>query len=176
MTKPIPEIVPITVDDVETLAEISRETFSDTFAHTTTAEDLQLHLDTAYDTRKLVKELNNPESEFYFAVVDGRVEGYLKINWGQAQSEPMPENYAEVERLYLRTSAKRKGIGSALMNFSVGRARALGKTMLWLGVWEHNESAKAFYAAFGFEKFGEHAYPIGNDPQTDWVMQRPLGE
>lgn len=167
-------IIPVTTDDVETLAALSRETFSETFAHTTTAQDLQLHLETAYARDKLLQELANPESEFYFAVVDGRIEGYVKVNWGQAQSEPMPATHAEVERLYLRRSAKRKGIGTALMQFAVTRALQQGKTVLWLGVWEHNEPAKAFYAACGFEKFGEHAYPIGNDPQTDWLLAKPL--
>jgi len=43
---------------------------------------------------------------------------------------------------------------------------------VWLGVWEHNPRAIAFYRKWGFEAVGEHVFVVGTDPQRDLVMTR----
>ena len=53
-------------------------------------------------------------------------------------------------------------------------ARTLGTDALWLGVWERNPRAQAFYRTCGFAVVGTHTFVVGSDPQTDHVMARPL--
>ncbi|HVZ95989.1 MAG TPA: GNAT family N-acetyltransferase, partial [Chitinophagaceae bacterium] len=66
-----------------------------------------------------------------------------------------------------------KKAGAALMDFAIAFAKEKKYEVLWLGVWEHNERAKAFYKKYGFINTGyEHPFPIGNTPQTDvWLYK-----
>jgi ribosomal protein S18 acetylase RimI-like enzyme len=80
----------------------------------------------------------------------------------------------EIVRLYAEQSAIGKGVGSALMRSVVDLGREKGKKWIWLGVWEHNHRAIAFYTKWGFEKFGDHPFILGSDTQTDWWMRKPL--
>lgn len=168
------EIVPCTPDQVETLQRISRVTFEDTFSHCTAPDDMAKFLAEAYATETLLEQMANPESFFYFITVDGTAAGYLKLNIGAAQVEQMPDTDMELERLYILPTHKRQGLGSKLMDFALARARELGKTRIWLGVWEGNEAALALYKRNGFEIFGEHTFQVGDDPQIDLLMRRSL--
>jgi ribosomal protein S18 acetylase RimI-like enzyme len=48
--------------------------------------------------------------------------------------------------------------------------RTVGSDRIWLGVWERNGRALAFYRKFGFEVFGDHVFQFGRDPQRDLIM------
>ncbi|MCS4225821.1 hypothetical protein [Sphingobacterium sp. BIGb0165] len=50
------------------------------------------YLSESFSEIKLIKELNNSGSEFYFAVDNNTVIGYLKLNTGKSQSEIQDEN------------------------------------------------------------------------------------
>jgi GNAT superfamily N-acetyltransferase len=77
-------------------------------------------------------------------------------------------------RIYAEQSAIGKGVGAALMQYSIDLGREKGMKWIWLGVWEHNHRAIAFYTKWGFEKFGDHPFVLGADVQTDWWMRRKL--
>ncbi|MGP6139244.1 GNAT family N-acetyltransferase [Jeotgalibaca sp. A127] len=162
--------------DLEALREISIETFSDTFAADNTPEDLKTYLDRAYNKEQLLTELKNPNSFFYFIYMDGNLAGYLKLNTGLAQTEEMGAESLEVERIYVRTAFKRRGLGKQLIDFAIETARELNKQAIWLGVWEHNDKALAFYKSLGFEQTGAHSFFMGDDEQTDFVMTKRLGD
>lgn len=166
------EFMQCTTADVIALQHISRETFYDTFVGTTPEEDMANFLDEAYAEEKLVAELRNPESTFYFlrnATQD--VVAYLKVNVGAAQSEDMGEDTLEVERIYVRKAYQKQGLGKLLMNEAFKQAKLKHRANVWLGVWEHNTNAIAFYEKKGFQKFSEHAFVIGDDTQIDWLMK-----
>lgn len=99
----------ITVAEVETLQKLSIETFSDTFKDQNSAQDLADYLKTAYDLSKLTAELNDPNSQFYFAYLDGQLAGYLKLNLNEAQSEQVAPNALEIERIYIRSASSAMG-------------------------------------------------------------------
>jgi ribosomal protein S18 acetylase RimI-like enzyme len=80
----------------------------------------------------------------------------------------------ELKRLYVIRSWHGKGVAQALMHAAFDVARARGAKTLWLGVWERNERAVAFYGKHGFTRVGEHTFVLGSDPQTDWLLARPL--
>jgi len=164
----------LTLADVAELQAISVETFSDTFAAQNTKENLEAFLQSAYNVPKLTAELQQPDSHFYFIERDGKVLGYLKLNVGADQSEKMGTDSLEVERIYIRPAYKHQGLGSQFMTFAIEQAKAAHKTQIWLGVWEHNEPAKAVYHKWGFEHFSQHAFVMGTDRQTDLLMKKKL--
>ena len=61
------------------------------------------------------------------------------------------------------------------MDAAIEAARSRGARSLWLGVWERNPRAVAFYRKYGFTRVGEHTFMLGADAQVDWVFVRPLG-
>jgi ribosomal protein S18 acetylase RimI-like enzyme len=86
------------------------------------------------------------------------------------------ENSAAIEivRIYSIASMIGKGIGRLLMQTCIDIARKKNKAIVWLGVWEKNQRAIDFYTAWGFEKFGEQNFILGNDVQTDWLMKKHI--
>lgn len=140
----------ITVAEVETLQKLSIETFSDTFKDQNSAQDLADYLKTAYDLSKLTAELNDPNSQFYFAYLDGQLAGYLKLNLNEAQSEQVAPNALEIERIYIRSAFKRHGLGRFLFQEALKLAQEENCSTIWLGVWEKNYPALAFYEKMGF--------------------------
>ncbi|KRM71809.1 GNAT family N-acetyltransferase [Lacticaseibacillus brantae] len=168
------EIKPLTDQDVPRLQTISRQTFSEAFGAGTPAADLAKFLDEAYSQEQLTQELHTAGSSFYFIYQDRKLAGYLKLNVGAAQSEPMGDDTLEIERIYILPEFKRQGLGKSLFEFAVQQAKAAGKQAIWLGVWEHNLPAQKFYAKLGFSQFSEHVFPVGNDPQRDLLMRKAL--
>lgn len=100
--------------------------------------------------------------------------GYMKLNFGDAQIEDMGPNAMEVQRLYIQKAFKGCGLGTQLMNLALDTARERGLHKVWLGVWEHNEPAKRFYAGKGFVRVGQHDFWQGDDKQTDYLMAQDL--
>lgn len=170
------EIRPIVRNEVDVLRAISLETFTDTFGEYNTQSDLDAYLSRAYDLQKLKKELENPESAFFWALENGEIAGYLKLNTGKSQSEEMPEDHLEIERIYVRTPYKKQGIGTHLMNWALTQAKAQAKSAVWLGVWEHNDPAQAFYRKYGFVRQSQHVFYMGEKGQTDHILVKKLNE
>ncbi|OCX10169.1 GNAT family N-acetyltransferase [Lactobacillus crispatus] len=167
-------IKPITTSDVEKLQKVSRETFKATFDPYTAPNDMVRFLEEDYETVKLVKEIENPNSRFYFLMVQNEIAGYLKINVEDAQTEHLRENALEVERIYLRSSFQHRGLGNVLLDFAEKTAREEGKDYMWLGVYEKNVPAQHFYKRHGFSKVSQHTFQVGSDPQTDWLLVKKL--
>lgn len=168
------EIKQVQPDQIGDLIAISRETFEATFGKDNTAENMQEFLDSSYNHDQLLTELETPGSSFWFLYVDGQVAGYLKLNINSAQSERVDENAMEIERIYLKESFQHRGLGQKMMDFALNCAQDLGKNPVWLGVWEHNENAKNFYARNGFTRFSQHTFVLGDDPQTDFLLKKNL--
>lgn len=167
-------LTPIAPDKVAELHQLSVTTFKDTFGQFNTAANMHRYLTTTLAEHQLAKELADPESHFYFIEADGRRAGFLKVNVGAAQSDQVTENALEVERLYLLPKFQHHGIGSQVLASTEVMAHQWYKQAIWLGVWEHNEPAKAAYEKAGFTRMGEHRFTLGDDPQTDFIMVKSL--
>ncbi|MCI3028235.1 GNAT family N-acetyltransferase [Desemzia sp. C1] len=163
-----------TVEDLQILQKVSVETFRDTFQDQNTEEDLYNYLEKAYNTEQLTSELLNQQSEFYFVFNGNDLAGYLKININEAQSETNGEEALEIERIYVLPEFKGKGLGKILIQQAVERAQFHQKTNIWLGVWEHNQAALAFYKKLGFVQTGAHSFFMGEDEQTDLILTKKL--
>ncbi len=168
------DIYKIGLKSIEVLQQIGRETFYQTFAATSDPVNMHNYLQESFSNEKLHSELINPNSAFYFAELDGQVIGYLKINTGNAQTEPQDEDTLEIQRIYVLQAFHGKEVGQLLMNKAIKIARELNKNYVWLGVWDQNPRAIRFYEKNGFVVFGEHLFQFGNEAETDIMMKLEL--
>lgn len=168
------EIRKCTLEDLGALQEIGIETFNDTFKNQNSPENMKAYLDKAFNLNQLEKELSNPDSEFYFIYSSGEIAGYLKVNINKAQSERMGRDSLEIERIYIRRVFQKQGLGKHLYNKAIEIAVERNKKKIWLGVWEKNESAIAFYEKMEFVRTGAHSFYMGDEEQTDFIMTRTL--
>ena len=163
-----------TEDDAELIAEISHRTFYETFAAQNSKENMDMHMAQYYAEEKIRAELKDPFSIFLLAYDDTRLAGYAKMNEHVKEESKELESPIEIERIYAVKEMIGKGVGKKLMEKCLAIANEKNKKTVWLGVWESNERAIEFYTHWGFEKFSEHNFPVGNDPQKDWLMKRSL--
>ena len=163
-----------TTDDLETLCTISRKTYEQTFAPLTTPENMQIFLAKAFDLEKLLNELSDKNSSFYFLFQENELAGYLKVNETPSQSDINDSQSLELERIFVKAEFQGKGLGQLLLEHAIQIAREKKKTYLWLGVWEKNKKALAFYQKNGFYQIGTHPYILGEDVQIDYILRRDL--
>jgi len=168
------EIKQLIITDLDQLQRISRQTFSETFNSCNTEANMRKYLDEDFSAEKLSTELRDKNALFFFAMHSNRVIGYLKINFGPAQTESQEEEGIEVERLYVLSEFYGKGVGQLLLDKSKEIALQKSADYLWLGVWEHNARAISFYKKNGFIEFGKHIFMLGDDEQIDKLMKLKL--
>ena len=164
----------ITSVELTDLVKISRQTFTETFEEVNSEEDMQKYLSENLSEEQLQSELDNPESEFYFAENKDEILGYLKLNSGNSQTENKNENSIEIERIYVLKKFLRMKIGQLLLDHSIQIAKEKNAEFIWLGVWEHNERALKFYGKNGFEVYSKHDFVLGKDVETDLLMKMNL--
>jgi ribosomal protein S18 acetylase RimI-like enzyme len=120
------------------------------------------------------KDFADSTNEFFFASTGNEILGYVKISDNEKPTQLKEVNAMEIARIYTVKEKIGKGIGKAMLEFAIAKAKDKNKKAIWLGVWEHNQRAIHFYSRFGFKKCGEHIFVVGNDTQTDWLMKLNL--
>jgi ribosomal protein S18 acetylase RimI-like enzyme len=160
--------------DALVLAALARDTFYDTFASTNDAADMALHLEKAYGVAQQMAELTDPEVVTLLAEEAGHAVAYAQLRTGHVPDCVEGARPMELWRFYVSREWHGRGIAQALMTRVMAEAAIRGAQTLWLGVWERNPRALAFYGKSGFEDVGQHVFLFGTDPQTDRVMVKPL--
>ena len=168
------KITPCKQQQLTELREVSITTYHDTFAHCNCEDLMQQYFNDALTLEKLSQEWHVVGSTFYFIYVENSIAGYLKVNIDDAQTDNVATNSLEVERFYISKEFKRLGLGKQLMAFAEQLARESKKTSMWLGVWEDNFPALAFYQAQGFYQVGSHPFNMGGEIQTDLLLKKDL--
>ncbi|MFC0271870.1 GNAT family N-acetyltransferase [Metabacillus herbersteinensis] len=163
-----------TLEDSRKLQEISYETFNETFKHQNSLENMNAYLERAFNLKQLEKELSNISSQFFFVYFNNEVAGHLKVNTDDAQSEEMGDDSLEIERIYIKNKFQKHGLGKYLLNKAIEIAMERNKKKIWLGVWEENENAIAFYKKMGFIQTGAHSFYMGDEEQIDFIMTKTL--
>ncbi len=171
MNNPDIEIVEIVQKDVPLLRTISITTFKQTFDLQNSESNMDLYLSNNLNTEQLLEELNTPSSKFYFAYSKKELAGYLKINFPAKTTVSKYLNLLEVERIYILQDFQRQSIGNYLLDFSIQTVQKNKLKGIWLGVWEHNSKAISFYKKIGFVQTGSHIFKLGDDEQTDIIME-----
>lgn len=161
-------------DDANLLADLGARTFNETFAADNTSEDMAAYLAAHFSVTQQTAELAHPASTFLIAEVDGQAAGYAQLHAGEPPENVEGTKPTELVRLYVSSEWLGRGVGEALMRACIDEARSTGHETIWLGVWERNARAQAFYTKWDFRAVGEHMFQLGSDTQRDILMQRAL--
>jgi ribosomal protein S18 acetylase RimI-like enzyme len=170
------KIQKVTLDHMDQLQKIGRQTFYETFASGNTEENMKNYLDEGFSVSKLTTELSDNNAEFYFATLEDQVIGYLKLNFGQSQTELQDDHALEIERIYVLKDFHGKSVGQILYDKAMQIAKQKCADYVWLGVWEENPRAINFYKKNGFVAFDKHVFKLGNEQQTDIMMKLKLND
>jgi ribosomal protein S18 acetylase RimI-like enzyme len=160
--------------DAEVLVELAARIYYDTFAAVNTPENMQAYISTSFTLPQFQAELNDPQAAFYLAEAGGQFAGYAKLlatHPPECVTGPAP---IELVRFYIDRQWQGTGLATKLLERCLKDAGRQGFKTMYLGVWEHNHRAIAFYRKWNFERVGEHIFQMGDDPQTDWWMMRAL--
>ena len=152
--------------DAAKLAEFARRTFYETFVGTAPENDMELFLSKTYGEAQQLAELQDPGVITLIAEEGGAFAGFAQLRPGEGE--------LEVNRFYVDRSFQGRGLAQALMREAEAIAIAQGARRMWLGVWEKNHRALAFYAKCGFRDCGSHEFVVGTDVQTDRLMEKVI--
>ncbi len=160
--------------DLQALKQLSHDTYREAFIALSGEEIMTAYLKSAFDAKTLQSELNDPYSEFYFLYYDNCLAGYFKINEFTSQTDILDTKSLEIQRLYIKKEYQKMKLGRYIMDYIADIAVKKDKLYIWLGVWEKNESAIAFYKKNGFYIFSTHIFYMGADAQNDYIMKKNL--
>ena len=163
-----------TIADAKMLSELGAKTFRDTFARANTRENMQSYLKASFSPDIQLRELYEPDFIFLIAESEGSPIGYAQLVMDSRDESIKGARPIEVRRIYASQEYLGKGVGKELMKATIEEARQRGCDCIWLGVWEKNKRAIAFYKRWGFRVVGSHTFALGEDPQNDFVMELAL--
>ena len=138
---------------------------------------MESYIRRAFSEETIRDELEDETSTFLLAFSANRDDpiGYAKLRHGEPHESVDGPDPVELQRIYVDPEVIGQGLGAALLQASFDAARDAGYRTLWLGVWEHNVRAIAFYEKWRFETVGDQIFRLGADDQRDVVMARPVG-
>lgn len=152
------------------LVELGIRTFTDTYGHANDAAELAAHAAGTYNAAELTSALSDPLVTYLIAEIGGQPVGFARLALESIEDGVDAARPAEVNQLYVVAEHHGKGVGRALLTECVDRARGAGCDVLWLGVWDANPKAIAFYERFGLRRVGTHDFRLGTELQTDLLM------
>lgn len=161
-------------NDAELIADMSRQTFYDSFETQNTKEDMDIFLSKTFTKEILMNEVGAERNIFLLAYDNDEPVGYVRMRENNMPPQLGTDRAMEIARIYSIKTSIGKGIGRALMQKCIDIAKERNHHTVWLGVWEHNQRAIDFYTRWGFEKFSDHDFILGNDVQKDWLMKKSI--
>lgn len=161
-------------NDAPALSVLAEGTFRAAFAESNSAANMQLHCAATYGPALQAAEIREPNLETWVAKAGERLVVYVQLRLNATSTVVLDERAVEIQRFYVDASHHGTGLAHDLMAQVLTRAEAAGSAELWLGVWERNQRALAFYRKWGFDVVGEHIFKVGDDPQRDLLMRRDV--
>jgi ribosomal protein S18 acetylase RimI-like enzyme len=161
-------------DDALALSVLAERTFRAAFAELNTAANMQLHCAASYGHALQLAEIRGSRRETWVAEAENGLVAFVQLRLDAASPMISGEGPVEIQRFYVDASRHGAGLAHQLMAHVLARAEVAGSGALWLGVWERNSRALAFYRKWGFDVVGEHTFKVGDDPQRDLVMRRDV--
>lgn len=174
--KTTPSIRSATPADAEMLVELARRTFHDAFALANSPENMEAYMSENFTLQKFSAQLADPRATFLIAELETTPVAFAKLCEGAAPDCVRGPAPIEIERFYVDQRFHGKGVAHTLMQACLDRARQSGHKTAYLGVWENNHRAIAFYRKWGFEIVGSHVFQMGYEAQNDFLMERSLQE
>lgn len=165
-----------TLTDAKPLSELAEKTFCDAFASSNNADDITSHCASNFGEAIQAAELSDSQYDTLVAEDNGKLVAYAQLRQGQCPECVTAKSAGEIQRLYVDKLWHGKGLAQSLMVESINKLTRKNNDVVWLGVWEHNPRAIAFYKKFNFQPVGKHIFKLGGDPQTDIIMMRTLAQ
>lgn len=164
----------VSLAQIQTLQDIAIETFRATYTGTSDDNDMELYITDAFSLPQLQASLTHTDTAYYFLYKGAHIVGYCKIVWGEKPPQLPEENWARLERIYIRQPYWRQGVGTVMLQMITERIQQRQVKNLWLGVWEKNQRAIQFYEKNGFQNAGIIYFPFGNSIDTDFLMWKSI--
>jgi ribosomal protein S18 acetylase RimI-like enzyme len=164
------------VQDAAGLAKLAEYTFRDTFTTDNNSADMELHCASNFGVAIQRQEILNPNNIILLAEIDNQFVAFAHVRLQSPKSCIAAQQPAELYRLYVEKAWHGRGVAHKLMPQVLATITQTGADAIWLGVWEDNPRAIAFYRKYGFSVVGEHTFQFGNDPQRDWVMMTAIDQ
>lgn len=160
-----------TVADSAALAELAARLFRQTYERAVPAADLDAFLAAGFNAGQLRGELADPSARTLLVESEGRAIGYAQVRRRRLTTAgAIPRAEAELARLYLDRPWHGRGVAQVVLARVADLALDLGADFIWLGVWEHNGRAVAFYEKHGFRPVGMQEFQLGDELHHDRVM------
>jgi ribosomal protein S18 acetylase RimI-like enzyme len=161
-------------EDAQLLADLSASTFRETYSANNDPDEVERHIASNFSVPQIRVQIEDPASSVLLASVGGEPLGYALLAIGTAPACVHGPSPIELVRIYLARQIIGQGHGSALLRASLGEGERLGRETIWLGVWEENTRACAFYERWGFVRVGTYEFLFGGKSYDDLVMARPI--
>jgi ribosomal protein S18 acetylase RimI-like enzyme len=152
------------------LEAICKSTFQETYSWYNTAENMANYLNENFSYEKLKQEIESDTCSYYLLYTANEAIGYMKLNFGFNHESKKDAASVEIERIYTLKQYHGKGQGQRLCDEAIKIAKTLNASNIWLGVWEKNPRAMAFYSKNNFKIVGTHIFKLGSDEQLDHLM------
>ncbi|MBO9154427.1 GNAT family N-acetyltransferase [Chitinophaga sp. GCM10012297] len=171
-----PSVIRAQEADLPALAMLEARTFRETFSDVYNAQDLEEFLSTKKNLPAITAEWSSPGTQYFILRHEGQEAGFIKLNLHRQPDNGtlLPEPVMELEKIYVLGAYFGKGLGKILMEHAIAVARENFVRTIWLGVWEHNLRALAFYKKEGFSQFGEHQFSVGRQTDRDLLLAKVL--
>jgi len=164
----------LSVNDIPALRELAIRIYRDTFSVSNTEENMESFINMDYTLDRFQAEFREQGSHYFFAEEEGTPAGYLRVRKNDEAETYLGKNTIELHRIYIDQKYQGRKIGVLLMQHAINIAQELKVDWIWLGVWEKNPRAQKFYEQWGFERFSEHIFQMGDESQTDWLMKKRI--
>ncbi len=169
----------VTAQDTEALAELGRSSFVGAFAHLYTPENLNMFLQTAYSAAAVAQEVASPDRLYHVAELDGALIGYCKLKRqtgfnAEIGGDLKERKILDLAQLYLHSDMTGKGIGDALMQWALGYAKSQGYDDILLSVFSENYGGQRFYARYGFTKYSDFYFMVGDHRDEEYLYRLQL--
>lgn len=162
------------VNEIPAMREVAIASYVEKFAPFNTEANMNAFLQETYSLDNLTKEFYQKDSLLLLAFFEGKVVGFVRLRVSDEVNQYLGTNHVELQRLYVHPDFQNRKIGKLLMERALAYAFDKQVDWMWLGVWEKNEDAQRFYRGWGFEKFSEHVFQMGDDPQIDWLLKKKI--
>lgn len=169
---PLPRIA--VRSDAKALSILAERTFRETFAADNKAADMDLYCSQSYNEAVQAAEIDALNMTTFVRGDGAGFAGFAQVSWASAPACVEADSPGEIRRFYVLAAWHGRGIAQELMTACLDAFHQRGTDVAWLGVWERNPRAIAFYGKCGFAAVGEHAFTLGTDVQRDIIMARPL--
>ena len=119
------------------LTKLALDTFCESFEKVNNPDDFNAYTSAAFNVPQIEKEISEPNSQYILAYADSELAGYARVRNNDEVKDYFPgKKTIELQRIYALDKFIGKGIGKALMNYSIELGKKQGAEILWLGVWE----------------------------------------